>query len=317
MIIDNVKITVEAGKGGDGAVAFSKLRFAPGPTGGNGGRGGDVFIEGVSDLSALNQFRFKKNHKAENGENGKNKLNDGHRGKDLILLVPVGTVCHDLANKKDIEVERAGQRELIAKGGKGGKGNYFFRSSTNTTPKQFQEGKPGEFFELQLELKMIADVGFVGLPNAGKSSLLNKLTKAHAKVADYPFTTLGPNLGAYFGLIIADVPGLIKGASLGKGLGIKFLRHIERTKILFHLVSAQSLSPLSDYKTVRKELENYGDLLLKKREYIFLSKCDAADDKTIEKIEKEFKKIGKKISPISIINPDGMKKIKEILNGII
>ena len=185
--------------------------------------------------------------------------------------------------------------KLIAKGGKGGKGNWFFRSSINTSPKQFEEGKPGEYFELRLELKMIADVGFIGLPNVGKSSLLNELTKANAKVANYPFTTLEPNLGVYYDLILADIPGLIEGASTGKGLGIKFLRHIERTKVLFHFVSADSADPIKDYKTVRTELEAYNKLLLEKPEYIFLSKSDVVTSDVISKIKKDFKKIGKEI----------------------
>jgi len=316
MLTDEVKITVTAGHGGKGLVAFSKNGLSLGPTGGNGGPGGNVFIEGVADMSALRQFRFKKDFQAENGENGKSSLNDGHRADDLILTVPVGTVCHNLTRKEDIEITKIGQRELIAKGGKGGKGNWFFRSSTNTSPKQAQPGIPGESFELRLELKLIADVGFVGLPNSGKSSLLNELTNAKSKVANYPFTTLEPNLGAHYSLILADIPGLIEGASTGKGLGMKFLRHVERTKVLFHLISAESLNPLQDYKTVRKELENYGDMLLKKPEHIFLSKSDVVDKDTISKIKKDFKKLKKIITPISIIDSDSIEGIKKILNAI-
>jgi len=317
MIVDDVKITVAAGHGGSGMATFNKLRFALGPTGGKGGNGGNVFIEGTPDLDALRQFRFRKDHKAENGENGKSKLNDGHNGKDLILFVPVGTVCHNLTNKKDFEISKIGQRELIAKGGKGGKGNYFFRSSVNTSPREFQEGRPGEYFEFQLELKLIADVGLIGLPNVGKSSLLNELTHAQSKVANYPFTTLEPHLGAYYGLILADIPGLIEGASTGKGLGFKFLRHIERTKILFHLVSADSQNPIKDYKSVKAELKAYNKMLLKKPEYIFLSKSDTADADKISEIINEFKKIKKGILPISIIDPESLRTAQEILNKVI
>lgn len=317
MITDDVKITVTAGHGGRGMSTFSKVKFVKGPTGGNGGWGGNVFLEGVADLGALRQFRFKKDFSAENGENGKSGLHDGRNADDFTLLVPVGTVCHNLTSKKDIEITKIGQRELIAKGGKGGKGNWFFRSATNTSPTQFQEGKPGEFFELRLELKMIADVGFVGLPNVGKSSLLNELTKANAKVANYPFTTLEPNLGVYYDLILADIPGLIEGASKGKGLGTKFLRHIERTKVLFHLVSAESANPISDYKTVRHELEEYGDLLLNKPEYIFISKSDSAGKEVLEEIKKEFKKNDKDVIAISIVDPESINAVKKILNTII
>ena len=317
MLIDEVKITVEAGHGGKGMAAFSKIKWMLGPTGGNGGPGGNVFIEGVADLGALKQFRYKKDHKAEDGENGKSSLNDGRKAKDLTLFVPVGTVCHNLTTKKDIEIAKIGQRELIAKGGKGGRGNFLFRSSTNTSPKQSQPGISGEHFELRLELKLIADVGFVGLPNAGKSSLLNELTRANAKVANYPFTTLEPNLGAYYDLILADIPGLIEGASTGKGLGTKFLRHIERTKVLFHIVSAESANPLLDYKIVRNELETYSNILLEKTEYIFLSKSDTVDKDTISKIIKDFKKNKKEIIPISIINPESIVEVKKILNTII
>lgn len=316
MITDDVRITVTAGHGGKGMATFSKIRLALGPTGGNGGTGGNVFIEGVEDIGALRQFRFKKDFHADKGENGKSALNDGRKADDLTLFVPVGTVCHNLTMGKDIEITKIGQQELIAKGGKGGKGNYFFRSATNTSPRQFQEGRPGESFELRLELKMVADVGFVGLPNVGKSSLLNELTNANSKVANYPFTTLEPNLGVYYDLILADIPGLIDGASMGKGLGTKFLRHVERTKVLFHLVTADSSNPISDYETVRHELETYGYLLLDKPEYIFLSKSDAVDADTISKIKLEFEKIGKEAIPISIIDQDSIEAIKKILNNI-
>jgi len=316
MIVDEVKITVTAGHGGRGMATFSKVKWALGPTGGSGGTGGDVFIEGVADLSVLKQFRFKKDHKAENGENGKSALNDGHKANSLTLFVPVGTVCHNITTGKDIEIFKIGQKELIAKGGKGGRGNYHFRSATNTSPKQFQEGRPGECFELKLELKLIADVGFIGMPNVGKSSLLNELTNAKSKVANYAFTTLEPNLGAYYDLILADIPGLIEGASLGKGLGTKFLRHIERTRVLFHFISAESSTPIKDYKDVRSELESYKKSLLEKPEYIFLSKSDAIDKKIITQIKKDFQKIKKEIIPISIIDPESIAKVKKILNEI-
>ena len=322
MIVDEIKITVTGGHGGRGLATFTKVKLAEGPTGGNGGFGGNIFIEGVADLGALRKFRFKKDYKAENGENGKSGLHDGSNAKDLTLFVPVGTICRNLTRQSqghfgDIEITKIGQRELIAKGGKGGKGNWFFRSATNTSPRQFEEGKPGEYFEIYLELKMIADVGFIGLPNVGKSSLLNELTKAAAKVANYPFTTLEPNLGAYYDLILADIPGLIEGASTGKGLGIKFLRHIERTKVLFHFISADSADPIKDYENVRAELEAYNKLLLEKPEYVFITKSDAVGADVISRIKDDLKKIGKEAAAISIIEPDSIEYVKKILNDLI
>lgn len=316
MIVDDVKITVVAGHGGKGLAVFSKVIVSLGPTGGSGGNGGNIFLEGVADLGALRQFRYKKVCEAKNGQNGKPSLNDGHKGDDLTLYVPVGTVATNLHNRKVVEIIKIGQRELVAKGGKGGRGNYLFRSATNTSPRQFEEGKPGETFELRLELKMIADVGFIGLPNVGKSSLLNELTRANSKVANYPFTTLEPNLGVYYDLILADIPGLIEGASEGKGLGTKFLRHIERTKILFHFVAADSANPLQDYKTVRNELETYNPLLVEKPEYVFISKSDTALPDVISKIENDFEKIGKKPIVISIIDNESLDKVKKLLNSL-
>jgi len=325
MITDDVKITVQAGNGGRGLVTFSNTKGEKGPTGGNGGNGGNVFLEGVADLGALRQFRFKKDYEAENGEIGKSGLHDGANAEDLTLFVPVGTVCHNVTPRgvkghtgspKKIEITKIGQRELIANGGRGGKGNWYFRSSINTTPKQFQQGKPGEYFEIRLELKMIADVGFIGLPNVGKSSFLNELTNANSKVANYPFTTLEPNLGVYYDLILADIPGLIEGASAGKGLGIKFLRHIERTRVLFHFVAADSLDPIKDYESVKTELEAYDKSLTEKPEYVFLSKSDTVDEKTIEKIRKKFTKIGKDIIPTSIIKPESIESVKNVLNSL-
>ena len=320
MIVDDVKITMSAGKGGDGLAVFSRVKFAKGPTGGNGGNGGNVFIEGIADLGALRQFRFKKDIEAENGKIGRQGPRDGAKAKDLILFVPVGTVCHNLDTThgvpRDVEITKIGQHELIAKGGRGGKGNWHFRSSTNTTPREFEEGKPGENFTLRLELKMIADVGFIGLPNVGKSSLLNELTNANSKVANYPFTTLEPNLGVYYDLIIADIPGLIAGASHGKGLGDKFLRHIERTKILFHFISAESTDLIRDYKSVRAELRAYSNSLLEKPEYIFISKSDLATADMISKIKSEFKSIGKTVTEISVVDPESIMAVKKKLDGL-
>lgn len=317
MLIDDVTIKVKAGNGGRGTALFSKIKMTLGPTGGDGGKGGNVYFEGISDLSALNQFRNKKELSAENGGNGKDSFSDGGDGKDLVLKVPVGTVIHNLSSKKDSEVISVGQRLLIIEGGKGGRGNFKFRSSTNTSPKEFEEGFLGDECELRLELKMIADVGFIGLPNVGKSSLLNELTKAKSKVANYPFTTLSPSLGAYYELILADIPGLIEGASSGKGLGVKFLRHIERTKILFHLISSESQDPLADYKIIRNELKTYNKEFLLKPEYVFLTKTDLLPEKEIKKKVGLLKKIGGNILAISIINEESLKLVEKLLRKII
>lgn len=316
MLIDDVTIKVSAGHGGKGAVAFNKNLMSLGPVGGTGGKGGDVYAEGVSDLMALRQFRFKKEFSADNGQDGRGQFRDGHNGHDIVLKLPVGTVIHNLANNSEINIEKIGERIFLAKGGIGGKGNFQFRSSRNTSPKFAQSGIAGEGFVLRLELKFIADVGFIGLPNVGKSSLLNKLTSAKSKVANYPFTTLEPNLGAYYELILADIPGLIEGSSSGRGLGIKFLRHIERTRVLFHFISSESPTPLMDYKTIRKELGAHNKTLLKKPEWLFLAKSDLLTPKEINKKLSVLKKINSRAIAISINNEESMEKVKKILNGI-
>lgn len=316
MLIDDVNVRISAGHGGKGNVSFNKNLMSLGPAGGSGGLGGSVYAEGVSDLSALGQFRFKKEFAAEDGQEGRSQFRDGHDGKDLVLKVPVGTIAHNLTTGKDFDIDHVGERVLLAKGGNGGKGNFLFRSSRNTTPKQSQPGLPGESFEFRLELKFIADVGFVGLPNVGKSSLLNELTNAKSKVANYAFTTLEPNLGTYYELILADIPGLIEGSSSGKGLGTRFLRHIERTRTLFHFISAESPAPAADYKTIRAELGKYNKALLKKPEHLFLTKSDAVDEKELKYKLTKLKKIDPKAIAISIIDEESIRKVQKILNGI-
>lgn len=316
MLIDDVQIKVVAGNGGRGCVAFNKNMLSLGPAGGSGGKGGSVWAEGVSNLSALSQFRYKKILQAENGRDGRDQFKDGHDGQDLLLKVPVGTAITNLETGRPLEITKVGERKLLAKGGWGGKGNFQFKSSTNTSPKQSEPGRPGEEFQLRLELKLIADIGLIGLPNAGKSSLLNELTEAKSKTANYPFTTLEPNLGVYYGLIIADIPGLIEGSSTGKGLGIKFLRHIERTKILFHLISADSGNPKKDYQAIRKELGLYNKNLLEKPEYVFLSKSDNVTPAEARKKLAVLKKISKSATAISILDNDSLLPLKKILNKI-
>ena len=317
MLIDEVKIEVKGGKGGNGKVHFDTGKLSHGPDGGDGGNGGSVFVVGVSDLGALSHFRFQKNFNAQNGQDGMTQKKHGKNGEDLVFKVPVGTIVHNLTNGEKCEVLEVGQKIEVASGGQGGRGNFEFRSSTNTTPKEAEDGKEGDEFEIFLELQLIADVGFVGLPNVGKSSMLNELTAASVKVANYKFTTLEPNLGVLDDLIIADIPGLIEGASRGKGLGHKFLRHIERTKILVHFLSAESDDPKKDYDTVRKELENYDPELCKKEKYIFLSKHDTLKKEELDEKINEIKKISSNILAVSIYDPDSIEKVRILLHELV
>lgn len=316
MVIDDITIHVKSGKGGNGLVAFNINLRTLGPTGGSGGRGGNVYVEGVMDLSALNRLRHQKVFEAENGNNGRKQLNDGKAGSDLIIRVPIGTVIHNLTAETNQEIVTLGERILIVRGGRGGKGNFHFRGPENTSPKEFQYGQPGEEFNIRLELKLIANVGLIGLPNAGKSSLLNELTNAKSKVANYAFTTLEPNLGTYYGLILADIPGLIEGSSLGKGLGFKFLRHIERTKILFHVISSESENVGKDYQTIRDELGAYNALLLQKEEYVFLTKSDLFNNNQIQEKVLQLKKLNPTAMALSIHNLDSIHQVETILNQI-
>ena len=316
MLVDDITIKVKAGKGGDGTTAFNSQKMGLGPTGARGGNGGSIYFEGIADLGALNSLRNQKVFQAQDGGRGGRQLNDGPAGKDLIIKVPTGTVIHNLVIGTDQEVIQIGEQVLAAKGGNGGHGNYHFRGPHNTSPREFQPGKPGQEFQIHLELKLIADVGLIGLPNAGKSSLLNELTRAKSKVANYAFTTLQPHLGAYYELLLADIPGLIEGASEGRGLGVKFLRHVERTRILFHLVSAESNDPAGDYQTIRKELGAYNPALLEKDEFLFLSKTDMIEPAEAKKKLTQLKKLNPNVSLLSIHDLDSIQVIEKILNRI-
>jgi len=316
MLVDDVTVRLSGGEGGGGIVGFNRIKGNRGPTGGNGGPGGDVILEGISDISGLMQFRYNKEFKAEDGKIGSTRLLDGKRGEDLVMKIPVGTVVTNTDTGDVHELTKEGEQLLVAHGGFRGRGNFHFRASTNTTPMDSEEGKPGESFNFRLELKMIADVGLVGLPSSGKSSLLNALTGAHSKVGAYAFTTLEPHLGAYYGLVIADIPGLIEGASEGKGLGDKFLRHIERTRSICHLISAESEDVLLDYDIIRKELEAFNPELLKKDEQVFLTKSDMATPEAIAKKLKALKKVNTNAIAISIIDDESMNAVKKILNRV-
>ncbi|MFZ2192645.1 MAG: Obg family GTPase CgtA [Candidatus Moraniibacteriota bacterium] len=313
MFTDEVKIAVIAGHGGDGVVAFNKIKMSLGPTGGKGGKGGNVYFEGVSNLSALNKYKHKKEYYAENGMNGKKDNSEGKSGKDLILTVPIGSVLHFVNMKKEIDITEVGQKVLVAKGGMGGRGNFSFRSPINTSPEERELGSPGEEVDFLIELRFIADIGLIGIPSAGKSSILNELTMANAKVGNYDFTTLEPNLGVMDGVILADIPGLIEGASNGKGLGIKFLRHIQRTKILVHCISLESADLKKDYDVIRKELGNYSPDLIKKKEIILLTKSDLSDEKIIDQRVKQMQKINSNVYVASIHNQEQIDNLKQNL----
>lgn len=316
MLIDDVTIKAKAGKGGDGLATFAKTLMNQGPTGGDGGCGGNIIVRGVNDLGALRPFKTKKSVVAGNGEGGGQNMKTGANGKDGIIIVPAGTVVHDLTHKKDYEINKAGEEVLILRGGNGGFGNFYFRSSVDTSPQRANPGLPGEEAELRLELKMIADIGFVGYPNVGKSSLLNELTRASSKVANYKFTTLEPHLGVYYELILADIPGIIEGASEGKGLGHKFLKHIERTKILFHFIASDSEDPIEDYRIIREELGKFNKELLKKEEWIILSKADEKTPEEIKKIIKGLKKKNSRVVVLSLLDDKSVEGVKKVLNEI-
>ena len=319
--LDQIKIYVKGGDGGSGSASFRREKFVEfgGPDGGDGGNGGSVFLLADPNLNTLVDFRFQQHFKAERGENGMGNKKFGKSGKDLILKVPIGTQVFEEDNNTLIEdLKKSGQKVIVANGGKKGLGNVRFKSSVNRAPRKKTYGGEGEKFWIWLQLKVIADIGIVGMPNAGKSSLLSVLTKAKPKIANYPFTTINPNLGvASYNdkeITIADIPGLIEGAHEGIGLGDKFLRHIERCKSLIHLIDISEKDILKNYLKIRKELSKYSGNLLKKREIIILNKIDIIEtDEVNKKIIYFKKKIKKNIYKISVVQNKGLLNLKKIL----
>ncbi|MBK9098138.1 MAG: GTPase ObgE [bacterium] len=322
MFIDYALIEISSGKGGDGAVTFRREKYVPkgGPSGGDGGRGGNVILKANSNLHTLLDFRYKKKYVASNGENGGSSLKDGKNGKDVIVLVPVGTIIKDSETEEILfDLDKDGKEVILAKGGKGGKGNSKFATPTNQTPRFAEDGNPGEYKKIILELKLIADVGLVGFPNAGKSTLISKISAARPKIADYPFTTLEPNLGIvqykdFKSFTVADIPGIIEGASEGKGLGIQFLRHIERTRVILFLIESVSEDLQSDFNILMKELKSYSPKLVQKKMLVSISKADLIDNIIFKKLSSlKFKGIKEKPIVFSSASGLGLNELLDIL----
>ncbi len=320
MFIDFTEIEVKAGNGGSGAVTFRREKYVPkgGPSGGNGGKGGDIILEAHHNLYTLLDFKYKKKYKAQDGKPGGSSLKDGKNGEDVIINVPVGTIIKNPQTSKILfDLDTDCKKIIIAKGGKGGKGNSNFATPTNQAPRFAEPGKSGEEKKIILELKLIADVGLVGFPNSGKSTLISKISAAKPKIADYPFTTLEPNLGMvqykdYQSFTVADIPGIIEGAHEGKGLGLKFLRHIERTKILLFLIDITSDDYQRDYNLLLNELSSYSKELSKKKKIVSLSKADLVEEQKLKKFSK--KKINKADSPLLVFSSVSGIGIKELLD---
>jgi len=327
--VDEARVYVQAGNGGNGCVSFRREKFVPrgGPNGGNGGKGGDVIIFVDSNLSTLLDFHYQRHYKAKRGQHGKGKDMDGRNAPDLVLRVPPGTVVKD-GETGDVlgDLTVSGRHMAIAKGGKGGRGNKRFATSTNRAPRIAEQGEIGEKRWIVLELKLIADVGIIGFPNAGKSTLISRISSARPKIADYPFTTLVPNLGVVRHLdgrdfIVADLPGLIEGAHKGSGLGIQFLRHIERTRLSMHMLDLSDLpsrEPIQDYQAIMKEMEAYDPSLPAKPQVIALNKIDLPEARgKVSRLMSYFKKKGVKAFPISAVTGEGIRPLLDEVTRIL
>lgn len=319
MLIDHVVITVTAGSGGKGAVSFRSNEGKPngGPDGGNGGNGGSIYLIGTNDLTALSQFQNKKNVKADDGVPGKRKNLFGKNAEDLYVKIPFGTEIFTESGVSVGEIVDESSKIAIVKGGKGGRGNNEFKSATNQTPMFAEPGEPGEEKVLRLEMKITAQIGLVGLPNAGKSTMLSLITNAKPKIGNYAFTTLEPNVGMFEGIMLADIPGLIEGAEQGKGLGATFLRHIEKTRILVHCIDATSQDVLQDYQTVRKEFGAYNQSLLEKPEMIVLTKVDLIEKEEVEKKRALFVEKDKEVITFSAYDDQDILSLSARIRSLI
>jgi GTP-binding protein len=325
MFVDEAKIRVKAGDGGNGCMAFRREKFVPrgGPSGGDGGRGGDVIMESTERHNTLVHFRFNPEYKAQRGRHGEGSNKTGREGENIVLKVPVGTIVYDeLTGELVHDFSHADERVVVARGGRGGRGNAQFATSTHQAPREHEEGRPGEERELRLELKLLADVGLVGYPNAGKSTLISRISAARPKIADYPFTTLQPNLGVVVvgeppddaSFVVADIPGLIEGASEGAGLGTQFLRHIERTRFLVHLVDVSDASgrpdPVQDYEVITHELASFGSGLDQKPTIVVASKIDIANKEKLAKLKRYCKRKKLDLYSISAVTGAGIEELK-------